>query len=221
MAIHVTPIPKLTEFATPAITLGTAGSAGGAGTKTTIRSDSGIAAFNTATPDPITFGQSGAPGSANFASRIDHAHAMAASPVGDIGVKVSYDSTQSTANGALVTISFNTETYDSDTMWDAGAPTRVTFKTAGKYVVTENIAWGANSSGYRRLQLKLNGSTDLNQARFTPNASADNIFTMTTIVDADADDYVEMLVLQNSGGALTTAVYGNYSPSITAVKVVS
>jgi len=76
MAIHVTPIPKLTEFATPAITLGTAAGAGSA--LSTIRSDSGIVAFNAATPDAITYGQSGQTGSANFASRIDHAHGMAA-----------------------------------------------------------------------------------------------------------------------------------------------
>ena len=76
MPIHVTPIPRLTAFTTPAITLGTAAAEGSA--LTSIRSDSGIVAFNTATPDAITYGQSGATGSANFASRIDHAHAMAA-----------------------------------------------------------------------------------------------------------------------------------------------
>ena len=78
MTIHVTPIQKLTEFATPDLTLGTSNGAGSAGTKTTIRSDSEIALFNTATPDAITYGQSGATGTAAFASRVDHAHAMAA-----------------------------------------------------------------------------------------------------------------------------------------------
>jgi len=75
MSIQVTPIPRLTVLAAPAFTLGTANAAGSA--ETSIASDSTLLAFDTTLPDAITFGQSGAVGSATVTSRRDHAHATA------------------------------------------------------------------------------------------------------------------------------------------------
>jgi len=75
MTIHVTPIPRLTAFAAPALTFGTTNSAGSA--ETTIATDSTILAFDATVPDAITYGQSGAAGTATVTSRRDHAHAMA------------------------------------------------------------------------------------------------------------------------------------------------
>ena len=74
MPIHVTPIPRLTAFAAPALTLGTANAAGAA--ETTIATNSTLLAFDTTLPDAITMGQSGATGSATVTARRDHAHAM-------------------------------------------------------------------------------------------------------------------------------------------------
>jgi len=73
MGIQVTPIPRLTTLTTPAFTLGTANAAGDA--LTAVASNSTLLAFDTTLPDAITFGQSGAVGSATVSSRRDHAHA--------------------------------------------------------------------------------------------------------------------------------------------------
>jgi hypothetical protein len=62
------------SFATPAITLGTAAAAGAAGT--IIRSDSGIAAFDSTVPVTQASGDAAATGSINFAARRDHKHGM-------------------------------------------------------------------------------------------------------------------------------------------------
>ena len=75
MTIHVTPIPKLTPFATPALTLTTTNAEGSA--TSTIRSDASVLTYDAVAVDAITFGQSGAVGSATTAPRRDHAHAMA------------------------------------------------------------------------------------------------------------------------------------------------
>ena len=72
MAIHVTPIPKLTDFATPAIALGTAAAAGSA--ETVIRSDSTVIGFDTTVPGNIAASTAAATGSINFAARRDHTH---------------------------------------------------------------------------------------------------------------------------------------------------
>jgi len=78
MSIVVTPIPRLIDLAAPAFTLGTSNAAGSAATA--VASDSTLLAFDTTVPDAITYGQSGAAGTAVVTSRRDHAHAMAAEP---------------------------------------------------------------------------------------------------------------------------------------------
>jgi hypothetical protein len=77
MGIQITPIPRLTVLTVPAFTLGTTNAAGSA--VTAVASNSTLLAFDATLPDAITYGQSGAVGSATVASRRDHAHAMAAS----------------------------------------------------------------------------------------------------------------------------------------------
>ncbi len=76
MTINVTPIPRLIDLAAPAFTLGTTNAAGDA--VTAISSNSTLLAFDTTLPDAITFGQSGAAGSATVTARRDHVHAMEA-----------------------------------------------------------------------------------------------------------------------------------------------
>jgi len=75
VTINVTPIPRLTTLTAPAWTLGTSNAAGTA--LTAVASDATVLAFDGTLPDAITFGQSGATGSATVASRRDHSHAMA------------------------------------------------------------------------------------------------------------------------------------------------
>jgi hypothetical protein len=60
------------SFATPAIVLGTAASAGAA--STVIRSDSTIIAFDATVPTTIAFGDAAATGSAAVAAHRDHRH---------------------------------------------------------------------------------------------------------------------------------------------------
>ncbi len=67
------------SFATPAIALGSSAAAGSAGTA--IRSDSTIAAFDATSPSTQAFGDAAAVGTAAFAARRDHKHAMPATPV--------------------------------------------------------------------------------------------------------------------------------------------
>ncbi len=64
------------SFATPAIALGSSAAAGSAGTA--IRSDSTIAAFDATSPTTQAFGDAAAVGTAAFAARRDHKHAMPA-----------------------------------------------------------------------------------------------------------------------------------------------
>lgn len=71
MAIHVTPIPRLTTLTTPAFTLGTANAAGDA--LTAVASNSTLLAFDTSVPAAVA--AASATGSATVAARRDHVHA--------------------------------------------------------------------------------------------------------------------------------------------------
>lgn len=70
MSIVVTPIPRLTAFAAPALTLGTANAAGVA--DTTIATDSTLLVFDTTLPAAVG---TAATGSAVVTARRDHVHA--------------------------------------------------------------------------------------------------------------------------------------------------
>lgn len=71
MSIQVTPIPRLTPFANPAFTLGTANAGGSA--KTTVTSDSTLLAFDAVAPANVA--ASAVVGTAVVSSRRDHVHA--------------------------------------------------------------------------------------------------------------------------------------------------
>ncbi len=71
------------SFATPAVALGSAAAAGAA--STVIRSDSTIAAFDATSPSTQAFGDSAVVGTAAFAARRDHKHAMMANPLIETG----------------------------------------------------------------------------------------------------------------------------------------
>ncbi len=70
------------SFATPAIVLGSSAAAGSA--STVIRSNATIAAFDATSPTTQAFGDSAVVGTAAFAARRDHKHAMPATPVTSI-----------------------------------------------------------------------------------------------------------------------------------------
>ncbi len=87
-------------FGTPAITLGTSAAAGSIDEP--IRRDATIAAFDTTVPSTQAFGDAAAIGTAAFAARRDHKHAMPATPVTTI------NKTGSTALTGAVTLTGGT-----------------------------------------------------------------------------------------------------------------
>jgi len=72
MAIHVTPIPRLTTFVAPAFTLGTSNVAGN--TAAAVASNSTLLAFDATVPGNIVASTAANAGSAAVASRRDHTH---------------------------------------------------------------------------------------------------------------------------------------------------
>lgn len=107
-----------------------------------------------------------------------------------------------------VPVSWDTEQYDSDNMFVAGAPTRLTVRTAGLYLITATWMWNSFATGYRFHQIALNGGGVL--TRDTRNAVNGDITSAVVATQAQlaVNDYVELVVYHNAGGTLANPAGG-------------
>lgn len=127
---------------------------------------------------------------------------------------------QSIVNNTLTTVALNLEQYDTDTMHDLSSNnSRITFTTAGKYLITFNGVWNKHATGDRMAQIRKNGSDILGfESKRTGGA---DLYVGHSLVVQDAfvaTDYVEARVQQTSGVALLL-YQDNYSPFFAATKV--
>ena len=141
---------------------------------------------------------------------------------GDIGCRVRHDAAISLSNNVNTTLSMNTESEDTDTMHDnVTNNARITFTTAGVYVVGANIRFAAHATGERDAFIFLNGATTIcfliTQA--VTVAGAPTIIELTTRRKFAAADYIEVRALQSSGGALDVESNSDYSPGMWAQKI--
>lgn len=130
-------------------------------------------------------------------------------------VRLIQQAAQSIANTpATVALTFGSGSEDIDThaFHDVSTNTsRVTPTIAGYYRCTATYAVAANTATQLLVVLGKNGALVQPLVRHTPAAtSAAKSVTTTAILSANGStDYFEMLVQQNSGGALNTQVGGS------------
>ena len=61
---------------------------------------------------------------------------------------------------SIADVSWQTEVFDTNSLFDSGSPTRITFTTAGLYMITFQVIWSSGTAGsYRHAGLYLGGST--------------------------------------------------------------
>lgn len=134
--------------------------------------------------------------------------------------RVTHNANQSTTTGVSFTLAFNTERFDTDTIHDTVTNnSRLTCKTAGKYLVTGNVSFAANATGIRQLQIKLNGATTVGAVGWSASSAGTTDLVVVTLYDMAVNDYVELIAAQNSGGALNVLATGNYSPEFMMHRV--
>jgi hypothetical protein len=125
-------------------------------------------------------------------------------------------------NGALTVIPFNSELYDTDAIHDTVTNnTRLTCKTAGKYLIIANVAWALTGTGRRSINLLLNQSTIIASQESSPqvDAIATTANNVSTVYNLAVNDVVEVQVYQTSGAALNITYGAHYSPEFMMVKV--
>ena len=111
---------------------------------------------------------------------------------------------ESIASGAAVPLTFNGEYYNNGGLHSTVTNTsRLTAQKAGKYLITGQINWASSGTNrFLSVQIRKGGSVYL--------ADLDVWFTYTSgprqnisiLAHLDASEYVELLVGQNTGGAL-------------------
>ena len=108
---------------------------------------------------------------------------------------------------------FNSEFYDTDAIHNPVTNnSRLTCKTAGKYLIVANIQWDANATGLRYLRFNLNGAPAIGAVVDSPIVAQPIVQCFATIDDLSVGDYVELVAYQNSGGALLILLHYTFSP---------
>jgi len=110
---------------------------------------------------------------------------------------------QDIPNAVATIVTFDRETWDDDSYHSTSTnPSRLTVATAGKYLVTARGVWESHATGFRQLELWVNGSqvntTKLMDAVDNTSPTMD----ITALLQLTASQYVEVKVEQNSGGLL-------------------
>lgn len=116
-------------------------------------------------------------------------------------------------NDTATALTFNSERYDTDSIHSTSSNTgRLTCVTAGKYHASCSIRFAAHATGSREVYIRLNGSTAIADFRIPTTSGGVPIIAFGTDYDLAVDDYLEVMVRQNSGGSLNVDAASNYSP---------
>jgi hypothetical protein len=119
----------------------------------------------------------------------------------------------SIGNNSVQVLTFNSERWDTDEIHSTVTNTgRLTCQTAGLYNIFGHVQFAANTTGIRSVLIRLNGSTYLASQLNHQSSAAVAELSVNTIYSLSASDYVELMVYQNSGGALNVNAAANYSP---------
>lgn len=198
-------ITNPTTFSTPALVYSTSNSSGSAGA---LRADDTLAIFSSTVPTTIsTAAESASTGDNAFGSREDHVHGHSVF-TSDISVKVYADAAQEIADDTTTTLTFNQEAFKTvDGMHSNSQDNdRLISPSDGKYLVLGQVEWQDSTAGSRWMQIvNQAGATITTVGCATVTATSFTMGqTISALVDIDEDDWVRLIVRQNSGGALDT-----------------
>jgi hypothetical protein len=129
------------------------------------------------------------------------------------GARVFNNSTQSLAAATVVYSDYDTEDYDTDTIHSAVTnTTRLTCKTAGKYLIGGSGRIGGATAGTAlTIRIRLNGAllVALDQR---PAIGTNDYLSTSTVMDLAINDYLEMAFSAAAGAAMIIDSQAYYTP---------
>jgi len=137
-----------------------------------------------------------------------------------VGVMVNNSATQNVANTTDTFPTFNQEVFDTDAFHSTSVDTnRLTVPAGlgGYYLITGYVSFEGNATGYRQAGYRINGSTEITPVLYSSNGTATATLNFQHIANLSAGDYVEMRLIQSSGGTLF--IYGGGSTRFGMAKL--
>jgi hypothetical protein len=138
--------------------------------------------------------------------------------------KVTATAAQSIANNTLTKITFNTASSTPDVNsydpqgWFDDANDRIVVGQAGFYTITANVGFATNTTSRRFISILVNGSIDWG-VNVGAAPAGTTLLSVSTNVYLFAGDYVEVQVLQLSGGALNTVSAPGRYPALSLGRI--
>jgi len=139
----------------------------------------------------------------------------------DKSCRVFHSVAQAISSDGWVNLAFDSERWDTDDIHHLTTNnSRLTCKTAGKYLVMGCFDFAANDTGIRKIAILRNGNTYV--AVFgAPNLGAALTTSLITsmVLNLAVNDYVELRAYQNSGANLNVVSTAEYSPEFAMARI--
>lgn len=133
--------------------------------------------------------------------------------------RVYQSAAQTISNITETTLLFNTESFDSDTMHSTSSNTgRITFTTAGLYLVMATLGMAIDVDGYREIDFRVDGTTYILTTKQMATVGASSFLNAATLYRFTAGQYVEFRCYHSAGANLNT-VAGVDNTHFEAVRV--
>lgn len=124
------------------------------------------------------------------------------------------------SDSAVTTVTFDSERFDNDNIHSTSSNTgRLTATTAGKYYIAGMARFASNGTGRRAIFIGHQGDNTIALQEWDTNQNASTHMAISTLYDLAADDYVELWVLQVSGGDLNIEAIASYSPEFMMIRI--
>lgn len=112
------------------------------------------------------------------------------------------DSVQAIANATDTVLNFPAENIDTDGLHDNATNNgRITVALAGKYQIGGSVMWASGGTDTRFLHVRTNGV----DRRASDHDAGAQFLSAETMWNMAVNDYIEVVVQQNSGGSLDAA----------------
>lgn len=132
--------------------------------------------------------------------------------------RVYHNAAQAATTAVALTVALNSERFDNDTMHDTVTNnSRITFTTAGHYIVIGDIEFAANATGVRVVGISHSSAGILAETEYAEvSAAGVSVLNVSTMYAMSAADYVTIFAYQNSGGNLNVNSDTAFSPEFMA-----
>ncbi len=94
---------------------------------------------------------------------------------------------------------WNTEIFDASDMFNPLSATKISFPTAGTYLVGLSIKWQTSSTGTRIISIEDSASVTIGTNTIIANAGINEIHQVVTLSEFEAGDYIQAFVTHTHG----------------------